>query len=52
MEQIQTFVSPLFSQAARRRAFRPVWTGAGKAILLPIPIVALVFIALVAWLQP
>jgi hypothetical protein len=52
MELIQTLVSPLFLKPARRRAFGSAWTTAGKALLLPIPIVALIFVALVAWLEP
>jgi superfamily II DNA/RNA helicase len=52
MEQIQTLVSPLFLKPSRRRAFGTAWTGAGKALLFPIPIVALVFVTLVAWLEP
>jgi hypothetical protein len=52
MEQIQAIVSPLFLKLARRRAFGTVWTGATKALLLPIPVVALALAGLVAWLEP
>jgi len=52
MEQIQTIVSPLFLKPARGFAFGAVWSGAGKALLFPIPVIALVFAALVACLDP
>jgi hypothetical protein len=52
MEQIQTFVSPLFLKPTHHRAFGSVWTGASKALLFPIPVVAVVFATLVAWLEP
>jgi len=52
MQQIQTLVSPLFLEPARRRALGTAWVGLGKVLLLPIPVVALVFFTLVAWLEP
>ena len=52
MEQIQAIVSPLFLKPARGFAFGAAWRGAGKALLFPIPVVALVFAALVACLDP
>ena len=52
MQQIQTFVSSPFVSPTQRRPLGGIWAGASKAVLLPIPIVAVVFVTLAAWLEP
>jgi hypothetical protein len=52
MQPIQAVISPLPLNPAHRRALGAVCTGVSKTLLLPIPIVALVFGTLVAWLEP
>jgi len=52
MEQIQTFLSPPFLTPARRKVWGAAWAGTSRALLLPIPVVGVVFVTLVAWLEP
>jgi hypothetical protein len=52
MQLIHAFFLPMSENPVRRKAPGGVLTGAIKALLLPIPIVAVVFAVVVAWLNP
>jgi len=51
MQLIHAFFLPTSQSPVRRKAWGEVLTGASKALLLPVPIVAVVFAVVVAWLE-
>ena len=52
MQLIHAFLSPILESHAERRPFGTGFARVSKALLLPIPVVAVVFVIVVAWLQP